>query len=84
MIIKELRTKSRERKRKDSAFKCFSKSPEEGKPRISASSSKKAFKSTNLVFIIIKSLLMKAAILVMSIMMSIKVLEINTSKMVSI
>jgi len=68
MIIREPRTKSKERKKNAFAFRCSSKSQEADKPRTSASSSKTASRNMNHVFIVIKLTCMMAAILATAIM----------------
>ena len=83
MITKEPKTKSKEKRKKESESNYYSKSPEEDKPRTSASFSRTASKSTNLAFTT-TWLNMTAAISEMPIMNSTKDLEISIIKMVLI
>jgi len=61
MNTRELKTRSKERKKSDSESKCCLRSPEEGKQRTSASSLKTAYKSTSQM--LTKEISMKAAIM---------------------
>ena len=83
MIIKEPRTKSKERRKRDLEFNYFSKSQEEDKPRTNANFLKTVSKSTKLAYTT-TWLLMMAAILETPTMISPKDLLINTNKTVSI
>ena len=83
MIIKGPRTKSKERKKKELESNYYSKSPEEDKPRTSASFLRIASKSTRRASTIITSTHTRTAILEMPIMISTKASVINTNKMVS-
>jgi hypothetical protein len=61
MNTREPKTKSKEKKKSALESKCSSRSPEEDKPRTSASFSKKACKSTNPI--ILTKIHMKVAIM---------------------